>query len=114
MNFISFKNTMRKLPLLLAGFVAASAIGADFDIVVRNGRVADGTGNPSFIGDVAIKDGRIAAIGKFRGSGKEEIDARGLVVAPGFIDVHTHADEVADCCGWKLRWIHYGLAKVLE
>jgi N-acyl-D-amino-acid deacylase len=96
MNFISFKNTMRKLPLLLAGFVAASAIGADFDIVVRNGRVADGTGNPSFIGDVAIKDGRIAAIGKFSGSGKEEIDARGLVVAPGFIDVHTHADEVAE------------------
>ncbi len=66
-----------------------------YDILIRHGRVIDGSGNPAFFADVAVKEGRIAAIGGVRGSAKTEIDAQGLVVAPGFIDVHTHADEVA-------------------
>lgn len=86
----------RILAALVAATIAGPAWAADFDIVIRNGRVADGTGNPSFMGDVAIKDGRVAAMGKVRGTGTEEIDASGMVVAPGFIDVHTHADEVAE------------------
>jgi len=69
---------------------------ADYDTVLRRGRVVDGTGNPSFIADVAIKGGRVAVIGNVNGTGDREIDAAGLVVAPGFIDVHTHADEVAE------------------
>jgi N-acyl-D-amino-acid deacylase len=69
---------------------------ASYDVIIRHGRVVDGTGNPAFFADLAIKDGKIAAIGRVSGDAKTEIDARGLVVAPGFIDVHTHADEIAD------------------
>ena len=69
---------------------------ADRIAVLRNGRVADGTGNPARFADVAIKDGRIAAIGKIKEHAGKELDARGMVIAPGFIDVHTHAEEIDD------------------
>jgi N-acyl-D-amino-acid deacylase len=68
---------------------------ADFDLVVRGGTVADGTGGELRDADVAIVNGRIAAIGSFTGSGTEEIDARGRIVTPGFVDVHTHYDGQA-------------------
>src|SRR5688572_16633998 len=64
----------------------------EFDLVIRNGRLVDGTANPSFHGDVAIKGDRIVSVGQVRGEGKREIDARGLAVAPGFIDIHSHSD----------------------
>ncbi len=69
-----------------------------FQIVVRGGLVIDGTGAPARQADLGVADGRIAAIGSLAGAtGTEQtIDARGQVVAPGFIDVHTHADEIAD------------------
>ena len=66
---------------------------ATYDIVIRNGQVADGTGKKLFPADVALKGDRIAAVeapGSLRGD--NEIDAGGRVVAPGFIDVHTHDD----------------------
>jgi len=72
------------------------ALSEDFDLIIRHGRVVDGSGNPSFLADVAVRDGHIARIGVVDGTAKTEIDAAGLIVAPGFIDVHTHADEVAD------------------
>jgi len=65
------------------------------DVVLRGGTVIDGTGAPGFEADVAVKDGRIAAIGKVTGQGAEEIDARGQLVAPGFVDIHTHYDGQA-------------------
>src|SRR5476649_1001332 len=71
----------------------SSTIMAAYDIVIRNGQVADGTGKKLFAADVAIKGDRIVAIetpGALRGD--NEIDAKGMVVAPGFIDVHTHDD----------------------
>jgi N-acyl-D-amino-acid deacylase len=67
-----------------------------YDLIIRHGRVVDGSGNPAFFADVAVKDGRIAAIGRVSGQAKTEIEAHGLVVAPGFIDVHTHADDAAE------------------
>ena len=66
-----------------------------FDLVVRNGTVFDGTGRPSFEADVAVKDGVIAAVGRVAGHGAEEIDARGQIVTPGFVDVHCHYDGQA-------------------
>src|SRR6266542_2142413 len=62
------------------------------DLVIRNGLVIDGTGSPGFEADVAVEGENIAAIGKDLGAGKKEIDAKGHVVAPGFIDSHTHMD----------------------
>lgn len=77
------------------GLLAATCAAESYDLILRNGRVADGTGNPTYMADIAIKDGRITAIGRVPGRAEAEIDARNLVVAPGFIDVHTHADGVA-------------------
>jgi len=68
---------------------------AEFDLVVRNGTIVDGSGSASFEGDVAVSRGRIAAVGKVTGSGAEEIDAKGKIVTPGFVDIHTHYDGQA-------------------
>ena len=67
-------------------------MAASYDLIVRNGTVIDGTGAEPREVDVAIHDGRIAAIGDIDGSGREEIDARGFAVTPGFVDIHTHYD----------------------
>ena len=67
-----------------------------FDLVIRGGTIVDGTGAPSFVGDLAIRDGKIAAIGAHvDGDAHETIDATGLLVTPGFVDVHTHYDGQA-------------------
>ena len=65
------------------------------DIVIRGGKIADGTGKAAFTGDVAIEDGRIAAVGGKQGPAKRDIDADGLLVTPGWVDVHTHYDGQA-------------------
>jgi N-acyl-D-aspartate/D-glutamate deacylase len=67
----------------------------NYDLVIRNGRIVDGTGAAAFEGDVAVKDGRIAAVarkGQLEGTGAREVDATGLIVTPGFVDIHTHYD----------------------
>jgi N-acyl-D-aspartate/D-glutamate deacylase len=66
-----------------------------FDLVIRNGTVLDGSGAPRRIADIAVQDGKIAAVGSRLGTGKREIDAAGLIVAPGFVDIHTHYDGQA-------------------
>lgn len=66
-----------------------------YDLIIRNGTIVDGTGAPRFTGDVAVKNGLIAAVGTVRGDAAEEIDATGRVVAPGWVDVHTHYDGQA-------------------
>lgn len=63
-----------------------------FDLIIRNADVADGLGNPLRRADLAVKDGRIAAIGRDLGQARETVDASGLVLAPGVIDIHTHYD----------------------
>jgi len=64
----------------------------DFDTIIRGGTIVDGSGKPRFSGDVAIHDGRIVEIGRIAGTARRTIDADGLIVAPGFIDGHTHMD----------------------
>src|SRR6266699_2530571 len=68
-----------------------------YDLVIRDGTVVDGTGRPSFRGDVAVAGDRIAAVGDLDGDGRKTVDAEGRVVTPGFVDVHTHLDAQV---GW--------------
>jgi N-acyl-D-amino-acid deacylase len=63
-----------------------------YDLIIRNGLVIDGSGKPGFKADVAVSGGTIAEIGAIAEKGKKEIDATGLVVCPGFVDIHTHYD----------------------
>ena len=63
-----------------------------YDLIIKNGTVYDGTGRKPFLADVAIKGNKIIAIGDLEGSSKEIIDAKGKIVAPGFVDIHTHYD----------------------
>ena len=71
-----------------------------YDLVIRRGTLADGTGAPLRDADIAVRDGRIAAVGVVTGSGSEEIDAKGRLVTPGFVDIHTHYDGQAT---WDTR-----------
>src|SRR5262249_22991115 len=88
-----------KIALVLFVFLVTLIAGvggqqADLDLLIRNGRIIDGTGNPSFVSDVGLRDGRVAAIGLLSGrSATRVIDASGLAVAPGFIDIHNHSDD---------------------
>jgi len=68
---------------------------ARYDLVIRNGNVIDGSGQPARQADVVVNDGRIVAVGSVPGSGREEIDATDRIVTPGFVDIHTHYDGQA-------------------
>ena len=73
--------------------IAAIASAQDFDLLIRGGRIADGTGNPAYVGDIGIRAGRIAAMGRLAGkTAARVIEAGGLTVSPGFIDIHNHSD----------------------
>jgi N-acyl-D-aspartate/D-glutamate deacylase len=79
--------------IIALGGVWVTARQPAYDLVIRGGRIVDGTGNPWFAADVGIRGDRIVAVGRLAdASAKRQIDAAGLVVAPGFIDLHTHSD----------------------
>ena len=88
-------NTLGRAALATAALLAAAPAAAqDHDVIIRNGRVIDGTGNDWFRADIAIDGDRIVRIGRLSGAtARREIDATGMYVSPGFIDLHSHADR---------------------
>jgi len=83
----------KTLFLLLLLLLAVLPAHAQYDLIIKNGRIIDGSGNPWYAADVGIRDGRIAAIGRLdSGQSRRVLDARGMIVAPGFIDGHTHSE----------------------
>lgn len=84
--------TLGILAALALPLCAVPAAAQQYDVIIRHGRVVDGTGNPWYYADVAVSGDRIAAVGDLsRATAKREVDATGLYVAPGFIDVHSHS-----------------------
>lgn len=92
------KNSIRKVfwtgLIGLATGVSLLSAPAEYDLIIRNGKIVDGSGNPWFHADVAIRGDRIARVGRVTESAAKTIDAAGKVVAPGFIDMHSHSDWV--------------------
>ncbi len=105
---------MRILSCLCLSLVAQFAGAQDFDLLIRGGRIVDGTGNPSFLGDVAIRGNRIVAMGHLAGAtAKRTIDASGLTVAPGFIDMHNHSDYTLLADGNAQSMIRQGVTSMV-
>src|SRR5689334_15356221 len=102
-----------KLGLLLLS-TAVSLCAQDYDLLIHGGRIVDGTGNPSFIGDVGIKAGKIVAIGPLPGrTAARTIDASELTVAPGFIDIHNHSDNTIVQDGNAQSFVRQGVTSMI-
>lgn len=82
----------RFVPLILVAPSCACHSGRVYDLVIRGGTLVDGTGGPSVRGDIAINGDRIVAVGEVKGEGKLTLNATGLMVAPGFVDMHSHSE----------------------
>jgi N-acyl-D-aspartate/D-glutamate deacylase len=86
----------------------------DFDVLLRRGRIVDGTGNPAYTGDVGIRHGKIVAMGRLEGkSARRTIDASGLTVAPGFIDIHNHSDYTIVADGNAESMVRQGVTSMI-
>ncbi len=90
---MSFPDLM-KLRVFFALLLAGSASAADFDLLITNAQIADGSGAPLVAGSIAVKEGRIVAVGHVTGTANSTIDAGAKVAAPGFVDVHTHSEDI--------------------
>src|SRR5579862_1519569 len=103
---------MRAVLLLFPALLSAQI---KYDLVIANGRIIDGSGDPWFYGDVAVQGDSIAVLGKFVPSDAARfLDARGQVVAPGFIDIHTHARRGIFLDPAAQNYIHQGVTTIFE
>jgi N-acyl-D-aspartate/D-glutamate deacylase len=94
--------------------MAPIAAPQDFDLLIRGGRIVDGTGNPSFLGDIGVNANRIVAIGHLAGAkAKRTVDAQALTVAPGFIDIHNHSDYTLGADGDAQSMIRQGVTSMI-
>jgi len=116
---------MKRTFVLFCGlflFALAAHGQQPYDLVIAGGRIVDGTGNPWYVGDVAIRDGRVVAIGPLCGAGakpcteiaKRVIDAKGLYVAPGFIDVHSHSEGGIQSRGTADNYLFDGVTSLVS
>jgi len=113
---VSFGKAM--IPLFILGFLAAigsSASAQDsYDIVIAGGRIVDGTGGPWYYGDVGIQNGRIVKIGDLKEvRAAKRVEAKGLVVSPGFIDIHTHTDEDIEKLPLARNYMQQGVTSII-
>ncbi len=98
----------------VALLLGAAARAQDFDLLIRGGAVADGTGNPAFHADIGVRAGKIAALGRLAGkTAKRTINAAGLVVAPGFIDIHNHSDRTILADGNAESMVRQGVTSMI-
>lgn len=103
---------MRVLLLLL--LLSPLSQAQEFDVLIRGGRIVDGTGNPSYLNDVGIREGKVVAIGRLAVKvAKRTIDASGLTVAPGFIDIHNHSDSTILVDGNAESMIRQGVTSMI-
>ena len=103
-----------RILFLAISLLAFQVQAQQYDLLLINGKIVDGTGNSWYYGDVAIKDGKIAAIGKITSTeARKFIDVKGLVVAPGFIDVHTHIEGNDLKIPTAGNFIHDGVTSVV-
>src|ERR1700686_3384961 len=99
---------------LLSLALATAAPSQDFDLLIRGGRIVDGAGNPAQYGDLGIRQGKIAAMGHLAGkTAARTIDAAGLVVSPGFIDIHNHSDFTLVEDGTAQSMIRQGVTSMI-
>jgi N-acyl-D-amino-acid deacylase len=94
-------------------FMPLVSNGQLYDLIILNGRIVDGTGNPWYYGDVGVSDGTIKKIGKIKGEAKKIIDASGMIISPGFIDVHTHIETNDVKIPTAPNFIHDGVTTVV-
>jgi N-acyl-D-amino-acid deacylase len=100
--------------ILLVTSICSLTFAQQYDVIIKNGRIVDGSGNPWYTSDVAIKGGKIAAIGSFQiNEGKQVIDAKSQIVCPGFIDVHTHVEDGIKTVSTADNFIHDGVTSVI-
>lgn len=104
--------------LLALSFVSPATIAGQnptYDLIIRNGRIIDGAGNPWFRADVAVQGDRIAAVGNLaNATARRVIDAKGLIVAPGFIDIHTHARRGIFDVPTAENYVRQGVTTLIE
>ncbi len=99
---------------LLLFLLTAAAPAQDFDLLIRGGSIVDGAGNPAYAGDIGIRQGKIAAMGRLAGkTAARTIDAAGLTVSPGFIDIHNHSDFTLIQDGTAQSMIRQGVTSMI-